>query len=136
MKQTTGSETVEVWYRYEEVRYAAAVDEFGHSHGAGRMELRRIEFNVVKVTPKGVWLRQGAWGSPRFVLRTARKQYASPTNNAALAGFIARKKRQIRILNAQLAAAEKALQIGETLLDNGAKLEKGLAFLDLYFPHG
>lgn len=120
MMRTIGGEAVEVWYRYEDVRYAAAVDEYGYARGPGRTEVRLLELQVSKVTPKGVWLALGGWGTPRFVLREARKQYASPTIDAALTAFIARKRRQCRILRARLANAEEALQMGELKQQGGS----------------
>ena len=133
MMKTIGGEAVEVWYRYEDVRYAAAVDEYGYTRGPGRTEVRLLELQVSKVTPKGVWLALGGWGTPRFVLREARKQYASPTIDAALTAFIARKRRQCRILRAQLANAEEALQIGEAMRP-GAELTNDMAFIGASVP--
>lgn len=65
-------------------------------------------YPVIRETPKGVWLALG-FGDRRFVLRTARKRWACPTEDEALESFKARKRRQCRILRAQLKHAATAL---------------------------
>lgn len=98
--------TDEIWYRYEEVRYAAPVDEWDIPMGKGRLELRLLRLPVRRHTPKGVWLETGS-----FVRKQARKRYAYPTEAEAKEAFIARKRAQIRILNAQLEHAREALAL-------------------------
>lgn len=112
----------EYWYRYEDVKYAAPIDEYERPIGEGRVEVRLRKYRVIKHTPKGVWISQDFWFTPhhdhiypdnvnkKFVLRDARKRFACPTIEEALESFKARKKRQIRILRAQARDAEKALE--------------------------
>lgn len=103
------------WYRYEEVRYSAGVDEFDNPLGKGHLELHLRELPVIKTTPKGVWIELYGhsirYDSKRFVLLNARKRYACPTKEAALESFIARKQRQERILKSQLDDVYEALTI-------------------------
>lgn len=95
----------EIWYRYEERHYAPPVDEFDNICGPGRTEVVLIKYSVIRHTPKGVWLSIG-----RFVLHGARKRYACPTEKEARESFLARKKRQLRILNHQVLRVTEAIQ--------------------------
>jgi len=96
------------WYRYEDVQFAAMCDEFGHSEGPGTMQLMCHEYRVLKETPCGVWLDLF---QKRFVKRNAKKRFACPTKEEALKSFKRRKEVQIRILQAQLDRAFRALQM-------------------------
>lgn len=71
---------------------------------AERTIIDHYHFTVARRTPKGVWLK--VWGKEKFVLDTGQKRFAYPTIKEARASFIARKKRHIRLLSAQLNAAE------------------------------
>ncbi len=106
------------WYRYRECSMISSSydmnGEWVRDHHLGtRVELDT--YRVIRATPKGVWLdsRMGE----RFVLRGSRKQYACPTKEAALASFMARKRRQIRILEGQLQRAREALAAGNAESD-------------------
>jgi hypothetical protein len=106
----------EIFYRYEDVQYAAPVDEFDRPLGFGSLEIQLREYTVLKHTAKGVWIDldgAGAFrripGGARFVLLNARKRFACPTIAEARASFLARKRKQIRIHKAQVARAERAI---------------------------
>jgi hypothetical protein len=103
--------TEHFWFRYEDVRYAAPVDEWGDSYGIGHLEVKLRKFPVLKHTPKGAWIN--GWRGRRFVLRDARKRYACPTLEEAKESFIARKKRQAGIYRARLRDAEEAIKLIE-----------------------
>ena len=109
--------TEEFWFRYENHRYAAPVDEWGDVVGRGHLEVVLLKLRVLKHTPKGVWLdasRSRMWSQFRcFVLRDARKRFACPTIEDAKESFVARKQRQARIYRARLADAEEAICIIE-----------------------
>lgn len=94
----------DTWYRFEDVLYAAPLDEYEIPIGPSRLEVKLRRYTVTKVTPKGV--RLDGW---RFVLTDAGKKFACPTEDAALVSFIARKQRQLKILRAQVQRAERAL---------------------------
>lgn len=99
----------DTWYRYEDRRYGS-VNEFDELVGSyAKLEL--IELTVTKVTPKGVWVTQ--FMTPRFVLTAANKRYALPTKEEALESLLARKARQIRILESQLKGVREAAALAE-----------------------
>jgi len=62
-------------------------------------------YQVVKETPKGVRLNSG-----RFVLRSAKKQFAHATLEEARQSYIARKRKHITILKDRLKVAEAGLE--------------------------
>ena len=98
------------WYRVVDGRYAPMLDEWERPIGNGRSYVSVHEYPVLRETPKGVWLEGcGFYGSPRFVLRDARKRYACPTEEEAWESFRARKNRQLRILRAQVRHVEEVL---------------------------
>lgn len=105
--------TVETWYRFEDRRVAnydpwAGDDQPHGSH----VVVNVLEFALVKRTPKGVWLKHGGMGRPRFVLDAAHKRFACPTLEAAYASFRARKAKQISIYQAREAGARDAVAAG------------------------
>jgi len=112
-------------YRYYDVQYSAGCDECGNDLGAGRVGVSLMEFDVVSETRCGVWIMTGYWfGAPgekppknclKFVNMEANKKYACRTKEEAKESFIARKRRQISILSAQIKRAEKALFAVEDL---------------------
>lgn len=103
-------QAVEIWYRYEDVRYAPSVDEFDRPLGKGTLEVHLREFHVVKRTSKGVWLSYGGICKPRFVLRDAYRRYACPTIEEAKVSFVARKTRQAKIYRSRMERALEAIR--------------------------
>ena len=93
--------TPRVLYRFSEVMFTDS-----------KLMLSKHEYPVVSVTPTGAWI--DVFGRKRFVKLNARKRYACPTEVEALESFRARKRRQIRILKHNLAAAEAALRLDVT----------------------
>lgn len=69
------------------------------------------EYEVIKETPHGAWIHVGIGDTKkkRFVRLTACKQYACKTIDYAKKSFIARKKRQLIIINSQILDAEDSL---------------------------
>lgn len=114
--------TEEIWYRYEDVAYSSYPNEMGDCHGPATIAVELREHRVVRRTPKGVWLDLGL---PRFVLVGARKQFAWPTREEALTSFVARKRRQIRIHEAQASRARRALEIAATIDPSVRPLDSG-----------
>ena len=78
--------------------------EFG-----GKLPVFVRPFKVLRRTPKGVWVLNDC--EERFVLDGAKKTLCYPTKALALQSFIARKRRQIQIVRAQLSNAENALAV-------------------------
>lgn len=103
-------EAEEVFHRYDDRKYAAMLDEFDMPIGAGTHGLVHTTYRVIKRTPKGAWIDLG-WGDKRFVLLTARKRYALPTQAEALESFILRKSRQEDIYNNRAASARNAQRL-------------------------
>ena len=104
------------WYRLEEQRYAAPLDEYDQPMGQGRLVVHVRKLKVLRYTPKGAWLIGLNYGllNPRFVLRDGRKRFACPTLEDATASFLKRKERHARILHAQLRTVEEAAAIAKS----------------------
>jgi hypothetical protein len=98
------------WYRYEDVQYAAPLDEFERPDGIGQLTVELRKFEVISHTPKGLWLRVFN-GDKRFVLIGARKKFACPTLALAKESFIARKMRQASIYLARANQAKRAIAV-------------------------
>jgi hypothetical protein len=65
---------------------------------------------VAKRTPKGAWITDKFdFRKKRFVLDTGRKRFAYPTKEEAKESFLARKRRQLFILKAQVENVELAV---------------------------
>lgn len=80
------------------------------------VRVRLVEYQVHKETPEGYWIdddRRNWFGPRRWISKTARRRFAHETKEAAIRSFIARKKRQIKILNFQLETAMTALDLAE-----------------------
>jgi hypothetical protein len=93
-------------YRYEDAIYSGGVDEWDNPL-PGYVRVKLVELEVVKVTPKGVWINRAR--CKKFVLLTARKRYAAPSKEEALKDFLARKNRQLSILKNRVANVEGAI---------------------------
>ena len=104
----------EVWYRYEDVQYAAPLNEFDVPVGQGQLVVVLREYEVVRHTAKGVWVCLWS-GKHRFVLRDATKTFTCPTRTAALKSFIARKRRQASIYKARLDRAQRSIAMAERM---------------------
>lgn len=98
----------QVYYRYD------------CHHFEYHSQIRAQELVVIRVTPRGVWVSD--YGRKKFVLNDAKKKYACPTKEMALASFIARKERQIDILTAQLERITNALKAAQAYNPNPAPL--------------
>ena len=98
-----------VWFRYDDVTYAAPLDEFERPMGRGRVAVELTQYEVESVTKHGVWLRVGY--TTRFCKNEAHKRFACPTQEEAMESFIARKQRQLRILTAQANHVREALRL-------------------------
>ena len=111
---------METWYRYEDVQYSTC-DEFGVASG-GHLVVELRTYQVLKHTPKGVWLSLAGGGfsciqggNKRFVLKDAHKKFACPTLELARKSFIARKQRQVQIHTARANQAKRAILLAESL---------------------
>lgn len=96
---------VDVLWRCEAQRYSVVLDADADLYGITDPRLELRWHRVTKRTPKGAWL------GTRFVLLTARKRWATNTEDEAIESFIARKRRQIEILTGKLKQAEADLAL-------------------------
>ena len=94
-------------WRVEACRYSVCVDPELEIYGVSDPHLEARWYRVSKRTRCGAWINDGG----KFVNLQARKQWACNTVDEALASFIARKRRQVSILSAQLKAAEAGLSL-------------------------
>lgn len=108
----------EFFYRYTSHRVSAGCDEYGDPlPWAGDLHLYFLKFKVLKRTACGAWLQDSTQPrGKRFVLLTANKRFALPTRREALESFIARKKRQKRILVSQMYETDRAMKLAEERL--------------------
>lgn len=97
------------FYRFEDIKYAAPLDEYDRPIGEGELRVHLREYQVVRETPKGTWIK-GPIGE-KFVRKKATKHFACPTIEEARESFIARKKRQALIHQTRVNRALKAIEI-------------------------
>ena len=107
--------TNEVAYRY----YDVLVGDLAGDTNWTQVKVYLQDFHIIKKTPKGFWIN--LYHRRKFVLFDARKKYACLTKEEALKSFMARKVRQIRILENQLSHARQAL--GQVSCKNGERAE-------------
>lgn len=99
------------WYRYDDyLESTGYIDVSGEwVAGRSRVRIRCLELGVVRLTPKGAWVRDFSVDrGERFVRREGKKRYACPTREEALESFMARKQRQEGILRARADDAHMA----------------------------
>jgi len=78
-----------------------------------------LVFDEVRETPKGHYIDSYTkYGNQRWVSKTSRKRFAYPTKKEALTSFLARKKRQVSILEHQLTNAKSGLAQGLRLKED------------------
>lgn len=107
----------EYLYRYES-RRTASVDEWDNLVGS-RTHLYLTKYKVLKWTPKGAWINYfGNSNNKKFVLLTARKQFACKTEKDALTALMFRKKRYISILSSRIRDVEETIRLCEGRLNN------------------
>jgi hypothetical protein len=95
----------DVLFRCEAKRYSVCIDPDADQYGVTDPRLEMTWWRVEKRTPKGAWV------CGRFVLLSATKRWACETEEEALASFIARKRKQIRILSHNLSRAQADLAL-------------------------
>lgn len=110
-------------YRYEEIIYHPDLDENGNPI-IGKIEIVEKEFDIVKHTPKGAWIKFGY--NRKFVNLYARKKYACLTKEEALLSFIRRKQKSIEIFRYKKRVAEQVLRKGKLMAEMlyGWKVER------------
>jgi len=89
----------EIWYRLDD-------RAFSQSSGWDDDTYYTV-YDVIKHTPRGVWLKRGSFGGKRFVLKDAYRKFACPTLAEALESFIARKEKQADIHRSRADIADR-----------------------------
>lgn len=82
-------------------------------YDGGRMVIEKLEYHVIRRTPKGAWIGRNPgppfpYGKDRFVLDGPGKRFAYPTLEAAIESYKIRKFRQIEHLERGLIQAKAA----------------------------
>lgn len=93
-------------YRFEAWANTAFLFE-----GAGTFQDTQVfldVYNVIKETPKGVWIDR-PYDKKKFINLSHRKKWACPTIEQAKESFVKRKEAHIRILLEQLKTAQEGL---------------------------
>jgi hypothetical protein len=97
------------FYRYKGVHYTTG------------WAVELTTYNLHKETPHGYWIipdyiqRNDDWANEikRWIPKKSRKRYAYPTKEEAMTNFVARTKRYVVILEANLNAAKSYLHIAD-----------------------
>lgn len=95
-------------------RQTTSAPDYGFGASAFPLTHRKLEveeYDVVKETPQGKWVN--VWGIKKWVSNTSRKRYAHPTVEEAYKAFVYRKKKQMKLLNAELRACKEYLELAE-----------------------
>ena len=112
------------FYRYELRTYNTST--FGYLFSDTKLVCN--EYNLHKETPKGYWIGYGdlttLHSNSRWVSKTSVKRYAYPTKEEALSNYLKRSDQRERILENQLSACKKGIQLALKELNNLENNEK------------
>lgn len=108
-------------YRYEEIQTQEILIP-DPKEASRSMRLYLKEFPIIKETRCGCWISLG-YSFKKFVKLNARKKWAHPTPEEAMAGFRARKERQLRILKGQMLRTQAALYLQA---ENAIPMSRGM----------
>jgi hypothetical protein len=102
----------DVWHRVD----GEWIDDGSETYQG--MELIWTTYSVVKVTPRGAWVKciERSWKKQRFALMPGAR-WIGATKRDALKGLIARKKRHISILEQQDICAKETLILAKDELE-------------------
>lgn len=100
------------YYRYQE-EANPVFDMDGDCIGRGSTRIRLHVFEASVATPCGTWLSHYGMEKYKWVSHTSMKRFAYPDLDQALIGFRARKRRQLKILEARIKPVKRALEIIE-----------------------
>lgn len=90
--------------------------DYIHSHSSYKVLLH--EYDIIKETPKGFWIdyySNYSHGNKKFVRKEGIKKYASQTKEGAKKDFIARRNKQISILESRLERSKLELEIAKKM---------------------
>jgi hypothetical protein len=93
-------------------RIWSSVQSFNGPHLAAQ------EYDIIKTTPCGVWIRVGP--DKKFVLSDSHKRFAYPTLEEAKESFIARKRKYLQILEGKTYEARQDIEVAQ---QQGVKID-------------
>ena len=100
----------DVLYRFDSHNVSNGVDMFDDPLPGHTVVVNIEKHVVIRRTPKGAWISSFShYKGERFILLTARKQFASNTIKEAKNQFIFRKRKYISILEDKINDTEIAL---------------------------
>ncbi len=103
-------EGADVLWRCEAKRYSHIIDIDREEYSVTEPRLELTYYYVNSRTEKGAWIREDlSWA--RFINLSHNKAFARNTVDEAVKDFIARRKRQIAILEGQLQRAQRELNL-------------------------
>lgn len=99
----------EIWYRFDyilssNISIGVCADII---YNIPDINITLSKYPVIKHTNKGVWLN--VYGTKRFVLNDSVKKFACPSKYLAKKSFLARKNRQVSILEKKLLIIKEAI---------------------------
>lgn len=105
------------FYRYETTQRIANFGEECYTIGNViywyNLQMYCIEFDLVKETPKGYFIKASGpdWleAESIWVSKTSKKRYAYPTKEQALEYFVHRKEKRIKILSQYIDTCQEAI---------------------------
>ncbi len=97
-------------YRLSDCQYASLDSEYGRVNSRTSVEDRT--YHVLRFTDYGAWITGYSGMITRWMKTGGRKQYAHFSRSGALTSFIARKEKQIKILENRLRGIRHALAVG------------------------
>lgn len=69
------------------------------------------KYPIVRTTPKGCWIKESKWADKeKFILNGALRSFAHGTREEALRAFVARKRKQLEIVEHHRQSALKAME--------------------------
>jgi hypothetical protein len=116
MPEATGYTFGQFLYRYDDQRVGFWDSDLEQCVGY-RVEIECWAYQVVKVTPRGAWIRNALHltntRGDRFIRWKGRKKYAYPTHAEAWESFLIRKRRRVEYLQEQLDYAQRVQRKAE-----------------------
>lgn len=95
------------------------------SYWKGSPALELVEYEILKDTPKGYWIRQGGkYGVKRWISKNARNKYAHKSVIYALKGYIRRKTYRNVCIESELIRNEETIKEAKYLIKQHDKQGK------------
>lgn len=92
-------------------------------HWCGNVELKLIQFQVVRETPKGYWIL-AEYGREKWVSNFGRNRWAQPSKREALKHYIRRKTYRNHCIVEEIERNDKTLKEAKELLKEHDKQGK------------